>query len=231
MRLVLFDIDGTILKVDRALSHQIASEAINGVLGRSDSFRVLDTYRLHGRTDKMIFLDLCEFLGEGRKQVEPLLPVFEDLLVRGWQTHVNEKTVKVLPGILELLETLDNDENVTLGLLTGNVINGAHAKLRPHNLNRFFPFGAFGSDSHDRNALPPIALKRANQLNDHQFSFDHTVIIGDSYRDIECARTWGIRNVAVATGGLSAEELREHSPDKLVSTLEETESLLNFIHS
>ena len=230
MRLVLFDIDGTILKVDRTLSHRIATEAINSVLGRSGSFEVPDSYRLHGRTDKMIFLDLCEFLGEDRTEVEPLIPDFEDRLTHGWHTHLNEKTVKLLPGIESLLETLDDDEKVELGLLTGNILKGARAKLNPHNLNKFFRFGAFGSDAHDRNALPPIALKRANQLNDYQYSFDHVVIIGDSHRDIECAHAWGIRAIAVATGGLSTEELQKHNPEMLVPNLEGTESLLNFIH-
>ena len=231
MRLVLFDIDGTILKVDRGLTHRIVLDVINEVLQREEEFIIPETYRFHGRTDRMIFLDLCEHLGESREITSALIPAFELSLMQQWTRHLNEKTVALLPGIVELLQMLHNDENVTLGLLTGNLIGGARAKLEPHRMNHFFPFGAFGSDAIDRNELPPIALQRANELNGNRFSYDHTVIIGDSHRDIECARAWGIRSVGVATGGLSVEELGEHNPDLLLETLEEIESLVRFIHT
>lgn len=229
MRLVLFDIDGTLLKVERGLSQRVVVEVINETLGREEHFALPETYRFHGRTDHMIFLDLCEHLGESRARAEGLIAAFECALMKRWNLHLNRETVRILPGVSLLLDLLHEDENVTLGLLTGNLADGARAKLQPHDMNRFFPFGAFGSDAVDRNLLPPIALQRANALNGNRFSYEDAIIVGDSNRDIECAKRWGIRSVAVATGGLSCDELREHQPDLLLETLEEIESLQEFI--
>ncbi|MCB0711240.1 MAG: HAD hydrolase-like protein [Ignavibacteriae bacterium] len=228
-QLLLFDIDGTILKVQRELTHRLVIEVINEVLAREEEFSIPETYRFHGRTDHAIFLDLCEFLGHSRDRVEPLIPTFEHSLMGRWNAYLNSTTVSILPGVVSLLDVLHDDESITLGLLTGNLVGGARAKLEPHNMNRYFRFGAFGSDAVDRNDLPPIALQRANELNGNRFSFDHAVIIGDSNRDIECAKAWGIRSVAVATGGLSADELRAHEPDLLLESLEDREAFLNFV--
>ena len=230
-QLLLFDIDGTILRVERNLSRKIVVAVMSEVLGRDEDVIIPETYRFHGRTDHSIFLDLCEILGESREESTRLIPNFECSLTDWWSRHLNEQTISILPGVIPLLEQLHDDDDVTLGLLTGNLIEGARAKLHPHNLNRFFPFGAFGSDAVNRNDLPPIALQRANELHDNRFSFDHAVIIGDSNRDIECAKAWGIRSVAVATGGLSPDELRDHEPDLLLDTLEDTHSFLKFIRS
>ncbi|MGE3801950.1 MAG: HAD family hydrolase [Candidatus Kapaibacterium sp.] len=228
-QLLFFDIDGTILKVQRELTHRLVIEVINEVLGREDEFSVPETYRFHGRTDHAIFLDLCEFLGHSRDRTAPLIPTFERSLMQRWNAHLNSTTVSILPGVASLLDILHEDEGMTLGLLTGNLADGARAKLEPHNMNRYFRFGAFGSDAINRNDLPPIALQRANELNGSRFSFDHAVIIGDSNRDIECAKAWGIRSIAVATGGLSTDELRAHDPDLLLDSLEDSETFLNFV--
>lgn len=234
MRLVLFDIDGTLVNVQREITRRILLNAVTRTFGYSDPFEIPESYRFHGRTDRSIFIDIAAMMMVEREAALEVIHHFEELLLSGWDEHLTAETVKVLPGIFALLERLAEDRDITLGLLTGNLERGARSKLHPHDLNRFFPFGAYGSDAIERNDLPPIALDRANALNlltGDRFSFDHAVIIGDSHRDVECARAWGIRALAVATGGLTVDDLREHNPDGLMETLEDAEGVIRFIHS
>ena len=229
-RLVLFDIDGTLLRVRREVGRRVLYDVFREVTGHPEPIALPDSYRLHGRTDRTIFRDIAAMIGMPSEDAANLFPAFEHALLTAWIAALNQQNVMILPGIIELLGRLENDSRVTLGLLTGNIERGARAKLAPHNLNRYFGFGAFGSDGFERNELPPIALERANRLNANTFSFDDAVIIGDSHRDIECARAWGIRSLAVATGGPTADELREHRPDALMETLEDDDAVLAFIH-
>lgn len=233
MRLVLFDIDGTLVNVQREITRRILLDAVVQTLDYNDPFEIPESYRFHGRTDRGIFIDIAAMMMVERETALDVVHRFEELLLGGWDRMLTPETVKVLPGILALLERLAGDSDVTLGLLTGNLERGARSKLHPHDLNRFFPFGAYGSDAIERNDLPPIALERANGLNllnGNRFSFDRAVIIGDSHRDVECARAWGIRALAVATGGLTVDDLRQHNPDGLMETLEDAEQVVRFIH-
>ncbi len=232
MFLVLFDIDGTLVNVQREITRRILVDAVVETFGYGDPFEIPATYRFHGRTDRSIFIDVAAMMRIDREAALEVLHHFEERLLKGWDRSLTAETVMVLPGIVPLLEHLAADPRITLGLLTGNLERGARSKLSPHDLNRFFPFGAYGSDAIERNDLPPIAIERANglhQANGKRFSFEHAVIIGDSNRDIECARAWGIRALAVATGGLTADELREHGPDQVMETLEDAEGVLQFI--
>lgn len=230
MRVVFFDIDGTLVNVLRDVTLGIFLDAVREAIGYADPFEMPATYRFHGRTDRSIFIDVAEMMSVDREAALECIPRFEEILLGGWNRSLNAETIRVLPGIPALLERLESDPDVTLGLLTGNLEGGAHAKLSPHDLHRFFAFGAFGSDAIERNDLPPIALERANMLNGHRFGYEHAVIVGDSNRDIECARAWGIRSLAVATGGLTANDLAEHSPDALMETLEDADEVIRFIH-
>ena len=153
----------------------------------------------------------------------------EELLIEGWRRHLDETNVELLPGVRDLLERLSRMDNVRLGLLTGNVEAGARLKLAPHDLNRYFPHGSFGSDAIDRNQLPPIALERATAHEGYPFTFGQTLIIGDSHRDIACARAWGISALAVATGVLSLDTLLGHAPDAACDTLLESDFIFEFI--
>lgn len=115
---------------------------------------------------------------------------------------------KVLPGIAELLEWLAPRPGVKLGLLTGNFEAVARLKLARAGIGRYFPSGqgAFGSDSEDRTTLPAIARRRAGQVG-RPYPRAQTVVIGDTPRDIACARADEVRCLAVATGPFGVEEL------------------------
>jgi len=119
-----------------------------------------------------------------------------------------------LPGIRELLDRLASMDDVTLGLLTGNIERGARLKLAPAALNDYFPFGAFGSDSARREDLPPIAVERASKIDGHRFRGRDVVIIGDSIYDVRCGVPHEATTIAVASGKTPAEKLRAESLPK-----------------
>jgi len=127
--------------------------------------------------------------------------------------------MELLPGVLELLESLADRPDVTLGLLTGNWEAGARIKLSRFGLNRFFPFGAFGSDATDRDDLPPVALERAAEHTGQAFRPEEALIIGDSVHDVGCARAHGIPVLAVATGRTAAKELQRAGAVQVVTDL------------
>lgn len=210
MTLLLFDIDGTLLRVtggtDRAVAH-----AVSTVTGQSVS---TDGVSFSGRTDPEIFRDVLRASG-----VADPAPVLEDVLeayVEAAQQTIRPADVEPLPGIPALLSTLSDRTDVFLGLLTGNVEPIAYHKLRGAGLSDVFSVGAFGSDNADRAALPPVAVRRASSRSGRSFSIPDTVIIGDTHNDIRCARAAGSRCVAVCTGRYSRAELEPHAPDLLL---------------
>jgi phosphoglycolate phosphatase-like HAD superfamily hydrolase len=225
MKLILFDIDGTLVNVDHGVTRGAIREVLAGGLGHHDEVADVE---LHGKTDRQIMLELCAALGHDGDDAR--LEAMERILVGHWERHLGPDTVEILPGVGDLLGRLALTEGVTLGLLTGNVEAGARLKLAPHDLNRYFSFGSFGSDAVNRVDLPPIALRRAGEIAGGDFAFERTLIVGDSHRDIACARAWGIRAMAVATGALSADVLREHAPDALCDSLLESDYIFDFIN-
>ncbi len=128
-------------------------------------------------------------------------------------------------GVVELLERLI-DDGVMLGLTTGNVEEAAHIKLARANLNRFFSFGGYGSDSPNRTALTKTALKRAALVSGDTLDLDRCFSCGDTPRDVEAGHGAGLRVVGVATGEFSVEQLLEAGADAAVGSLREGLPLL-----
>ena len=118
-------------------------------------------------------------------------------------------------------DALAGRPEVHLGLLTGNTAGGAASKVRHFGLASFFPFGAYGCDHPDRNQLGPIALARAANHAGRSFSAAETWIIGDTPKDIDCARAIGARCLAVATGRFSTSDLESHGADRVVESLDQ----------
>jgi len=205
-KLVLFDIDGTIL-----LSAGAGRRAILAALGEHipDLSRV-EGIRFDGKTDPQIVAELLEAAGDpAPREAERVALVLaryvahleQDLAVHGHRS-------RLMPGIPALLDALEADTRVLLGLLTGNVATGARLKLRAAGLNPDrFVVGAFGSDHAERNALAPIAARRAEAHFGRLPTGADIVIIGDTPADVRCAACIGARAVAVATGGFGVTEL------------------------
>jgi phosphoglycolate phosphatase-like HAD superfamily hydrolase len=226
MYLILFDIDGTLVLTGRA-GLRAMNRACADVVGHDHA---MEGVEFAGRTDWSILADVMRH--NGKPFDRPLL----DRLNRRYVAHLAEeiqlpgKGVKdVMPGIRELLDALERRDDVTLGLLTGNFVEGARLKLEYFDLWKYFPCGAFGGDSANRNDLVPVAIRRAREAGFAEFAASHVIVVGDTPNDVECARVVGAKAVAVATGQYSAEQLRAAGADIVFTDLSDTAAFLELL--
>jgi len=223
MRLILFDIDGTIL-VARGAGRRALALALEAVYGTAGS---LDSYDLRGATDPRIVFDVMEGAGFGREVVHARLDDCFEAYARGLAAEIGDgANVVTLPGITDLVQRLHADADVLLGLLTGNIEAGARIKLEPTGLSPYFRLGAYGSDHLDRRQLPSLAARRAHALVGVPFAPEQVVVIGDTPRDIDCARHFGAVAVAVATGQFTRAALEAERPDLLFDDFADVEDAL-----
>jgi phosphoglycolate phosphatase-like HAD superfamily hydrolase len=213
--LYLFDIDGTLVDTGGA-GMAALEEATREVFGNDGP--PLD---LAGATDLGIVINIHRHFGiePTAERIDAYLSVYQKRL--DWNLAHGGFPGRVIEGVAGLLETLASRPQATLGLLTGNTARGAAAKVRHFGLASYFPFGAYGCDHADRNCLGPIALERAAAHAGRSFSPEITWIIGDTPKDIACAKSIGARCLAVATGRFSVSELRAHGADEVVETLDQ----------
>ncbi|MDF2377151.1 MAG: HAD family hydrolase [Verrucomicrobiales bacterium] len=231
-KLLLFDIDGTLIDTEGAglisLEEGLFS-AFPELEGRP--FPPLD---LGGATDGSVIAFLFEAFGleDHSGNRERFFEFYLHALKGRLQSFEKEGKGRLLAGVVPLLEGLARcSDRVTLGLLTGNTADGAKVKLSHYGVDHHFVFGAYGDDHADRNALGPIALERAER--DHGLKFDPTdvVVIGDTPKDVACARAFGARVIAVATGASSHEELAAFDPDILLEDFANTDDALAAIEA
>lgn len=226
--LILFDIDGTLVLTGGA-GLRAMNRACEDVVGHG---KALDGIPVAGRTDWSILEDVMRLHG---MTLEPAR--FADLRER-YVTHLRDEieqpgtgTKAVMPGIRELLEALQSRADVTLGLLTGNFIEGARIKLEHFDLWRYFKCGAFGDDSSDRNALVPVAIERARQCGIGDVAPADVIVIGDTPHDIACALAVGATPVGVATGSYSAARLRDSGGEIVFTDLSDTNAFLQVLET
>ena len=215
MKLILFDIDGTLLSCGPQVRPLFAS-ALEEVFGTAGD---VDAYDFAGMTDSRIVIDLLTGAGVAEDDVRAGLPRMRDLYLERLERSLERHGMQLLPAVEELLGRLAARDDVVLALLTGNWERGARTKLSRFDLNRFFRFGAFGCDGIDRSDLPPVALERAERIAGRRFLPAETLIVGDSVHDVSCARAHGIPVLAVATGRTRPEALRAAGADWLVPDL------------
>jgi phosphoglycolate phosphatase len=224
MRLALFDIDGTLL-ADHGAAREAYGEALEGVYGFRGELR---RYDFSGRTDPQITHMVLGDFGLSRPEIEAAMPRLWERYLAALARNAPGR-VRVLPGVLELLDALRHEPGVVVGLLTGNIEPGARLKLGAAALNDYFPFGAFGSDSEDRAELPPVAVERASAAVGHRFHLRDVVIIGDSIYDVRCGVPHGATTIAIASGKTTAETLRAEKPHHFFLTAEDRQGLLEAI--
>lgn len=225
MRLVLFDIDGTIL-TDSGASREAFADALRMTYGYDGD---LARYDFSGRTDPQITQMVLADAGFSAGAIAEGLPRLWDLYLTGLARNATPDRIQALPGIRSIVAALAEHEDVLLALLTGNIEPGARLKLGGADLNRWFPFGAFGSDSADRTELPPIAVERARAFAGHDFEGEDIVIIGDSIWDVRCGVPYGATTIAVASGKTAAETLRAENPRHFFGSAEDQDGLLRAI--
>ena len=228
-KLVLFDIDGTIL-VTAGAGKRAFNRALIDVFGCTGP----DDHAFGGKTDPQIARELMRIEGKADDHIDERMA---DLLARyvGYLQEELERhpdAARVMPGILELIEALEARDDVIVGLLTGNHIDGARTKLDAANIGiDRFRVGAYGSDHEVRGELPAVAQRRAReQLGVHVAGCD-IVVIGDTPADIDCGRAIGARAIAVATGQYSVAELAEHKPAAVFEDLSDTRAAMAAILS
>ena len=216
VRLVLFDIDGTLVHTGgagvKAFAKAFASE-FNAV----DGFERL---KFAGRTDMGIVREFFNHHG-----IAPTPENFQRFFERYvfWLDHIlHESKSELCPGVLDFIEGLRQlPQPPLLGLLTGNIRLGAEIKLRHFQLWDLFETGAFADDSEERDEIAAVARQRGSRILRQKLRDDQVVVIGDTPLDIRCARAIGARALAVATGGAAFEELCAHRPDWAVKDLGE----------
>jgi phosphoglycolate phosphatase-like HAD superfamily hydrolase len=227
-RLVLFDIDGTLLWPDGAgtASMRAALEQIYGTAGP------IDTCRFGGYTDRHIVGTLMRQAGLSAQQIwsqfEQLGPVMETALREA--IHANQHDIRSCPGAIEMVDVLTIRKDVVLGLVTGNLRQTAPVKLSAAGFDpSVFQVGAYGDEAEARAELPPKAIERARQLTGVSFRGAQTVIIGDTPNDVLCGRDVGARSIAVMTGWVERPTLEAHSPDYIFDDLSNTRQVLDAI--
>jgi len=211
-KLVLFDIDGTILYTGGA-GRRAMRQSLLEVFGTTGPIK---DFPFYGKTDPLIIMELMTLAGYAPSLIERRLGHFWDVYVE----HLREEMSRahglmVYPGVVELIRELHSDDEHLLGLQTGNIQRGARLKLEPVALNGYFPVGAFGDDSADRDQLPRIAVERIGERFGRYFASRDVIIVGDPPADISCARHFGAKAVVAATGFCSYEELERAKPDAL----------------
>lgn len=222
-RLVLFDIDGTILSSEGAAPRAFRA-ALEAVFGTSGPAR---GYSFAGRTDPQIARDLLTLAGIPGEEIDEGLPAVWEGYTRRLASELTTVRTSVFPGVRALLDRLHASPDVAvLGLLTGNLLEGARLKLESAAIDvSRFRVGAYGSDHADRSALPAIAIERAEEVVGHRFAGKSVVIVGDTPFDIACGEHLGVRTVAVATGTFSAGDLRACGPDHLFDDLSDADAV------
>jgi len=222
MHICLFDIDGTLLSSGGA-----GKAAMEAAL--ESEFRTPPSaggVPFSGRTDRAITQDLFAFYGIewSTANWQRFLTAYLGHLPRCLARH----TGKVLPGIAELLEVLVLRDRVAVGLLTGNVRDGARLKLQHYGLFQHFRFGGFGDHYLDRDDVAREALTVIQREFNGSVDGERIWVIGDTPLDIRCARAIGARAVAVATGFHSFDELSNARPDLVLADFSDPAPLLDF---
>lgn len=218
-RLVLFDIDGTMLWTDGA-----GRSAIRGALATELGIEgPFDEVRFDGKTDPQIIREILELADhpnpESEGDIAAVCARYLELLHDELETR--RSRVRVLPGVREVLSDLEGRSQVVLGLLTGNLERGAYLKLTAADLEpERFSVGAFGSDAPHRSDLPAIAVERAVHKHGWTPERENVVIVGDTPADMTCGNGIGARAIGVATGSYSVAALRRAGADDAFETLE-----------
>ncbi len=228
-RLVLWDIDGTLLR-GGGVGRDVFDEAVTAVLGRHPGDHRV---RMGGKTDPQIALEILAFAALEEADAAGRLPAVLEALERALEAGAARLRAEghVLPGVPEVLQALDADPSVRSTVLTGNTQANAAMKLAAFELTSWvdLEIGAFGSDDRDRTALVPVALERARRLRGLDIGPDAVWVVGDTPRDLACARAGGVRCALVATGHSPLDELQGTDADAVLEDLSDVDAVVKLL--
>lgn len=217
IKAILFDIDGTLL-------HTGGAGAVAWQRAFLELYEVEANIAEHthaGMTDpeiaEIVFREVMHREGSATERAEAIgcyLGHLADAVAESQGYYVIEGIEELLPRLVE--------EGVLLGVVTGNIEAAAHIKLARGDLNRFFTFGGYGSDSRDRTELTKKALERGAEVSGHPLAKEETIAIGDTPRDVRAGHGAGIRVVGVATGSYAIDELTDAGADWSIENVKES---------
>lgn len=220
-RFVLFDIDGTLIDPGGAGRRSVTA-AFHDVFSINDAFVDI---AMAGKTDIQIIKEGLSH--HGLPCGNGIISLIVYRYVENLKKNIHNPNRHIEPGVLELLNALESAGRYWLGLLTGNIEQGARIKLGAFGLNKYFPVGAFGDDSEDRNRLLPIAVKKIRTMKSIDISYRECIVIGDTPLDVECAKPFGASSIAVATGSYSYESLLGTGADYILRDLSGAIEIIN----
>lgn len=224
--LILFDIDGTLLLTGRA-GLRAMEATFASIFGITDAFVGVS---MGGRTDSSLVSQAL--LRAGLPDTPEAHAAFRDAYVPRLAQEIlapGSGHKGIMLGVRELLEAAHEHRDLHLGLLTGNYRDAAAIKLSYFSLAEYFAWGVFSDDSPDRNALVPIACRRAAEHGVPDTACSRVVVVGDTPFDIECAAAAGARSIAVATGGHTSRELAEAGADLVLDDLSDTHRVMTLL--
>ncbi len=216
--LLLFDIDGTLVRGGPA--KKVFETALSAVFGTAGP---INGHDFSGKTDPQIARELLDAAGVEVSAIDAGFPALWEAYLGGLRESLPVTPMTVIPGVSEILAHLAGVDGVALGLLTGNIVEGARLKLGSVGLMDYFPIGGFGSDSEVREELPVVAMERAERNWGVAFHPGSVVVIGDTPRDVACGKHAGTRTVAVATGRFDEEALARTGADRVLPDMTDLE--------
>ncbi|MBI4681791.1 MAG: HAD family hydrolase [Nitrospirae bacterium] len=222
-KLVLFDIDGTLISAGGAGTRSM-NLAFHALFGIKEAFKDIP---MAGRTDPQIMKDGLKF--HGLPYMDGNVGKMQEAYLKFLEHEINNPLRHVKPGIKETLSLL-HDMDMVMGLLTGNLEKGAEIKLGAFGLDDYFLDGAFGSDDEDRDKLLPIAIAKFTKKG-FRFSPKDCIVFGDTPMDVRCAKVHGAYCIAVATGPYSKQDLLNTDADIVIDSFAQTWEYMNFLIS
>lgn len=189
----------------------------------------MEKLNFQGKTDPLILHESLHVMGLDEEKINTSLPKLKERYFSLLEKNLQTFPVKLMPGIIELLEVLKSRKDIIMGLLTGNFSTSAYMKVGVHSLEDYFPFGIFGDDTAQRNEMPAIGKDRIKKKFNLDISFSDMYIIGDTEYDIACAQHAGAVSIAVGTGWTEEEILRSKNPDYYFHDLGNTDEIMDIL--
>ncbi len=225
-KLLLFDIDGTILSPGKGAKKALR-QAIEETL--EEEIKIKPGF-FAGKTDPMIISNFLTKAGCMHEEFPLLLKIISNRYIELLKDYyVPFEDGFVYKGIMEMIEEIMHHAELYLGLLTGNLEDGARIKLEPYGLNDYFHFGAFGNDGFMRTDLPPVALKRAQTFFGTKFDTNDVWVIGDTADDVMCGKVIHAKTIAIARNPMFEELINSANPDHVFYDTEDFEAVLSVI--
>lgn len=218
--LIIFDIDGTLIKEDKKAKY-------NYIRTIKDCYGIdpANSFQTYGKTDFQIFEEILLKHGITKSGID--FNKIEEKYVYYFAESLKKEKGALLPGVRGLLEHLSREENIRLAVETGNIERCARMKLTWHGLSRYFPIGGFGTDAASRTEIIRNAIARAE--NEYKRKFKKVIVVGDTVSDIKAATENHAVSIAVTTGHFSREELEKVKPNCILKDLKPIKKIVSMI--